>query len=441
MVSRAFFQFIRSGQRIVSGGGEVRHNLILDAGNQTALIVSGAGAYHHNIFAHERRNANGYSNAQPSGGASPSIAVKFTADTGTTFYNNTVDAREVTARVFSIAKGGVIGSMRSNVFYGMNTSDFGSTFAAITRAVSGDPAPANPYARLQYADYNAFWFNPLSPAKNNYDVGVVGFTATDERTVPGFAYHDLPVGGAVDAQVDPQFRGPIPNGFPFNEADIVSGTVKVSDILAYYRYVYSPAPGSPLIDAGDPADGAGTDIGAIEFDSVVPLTLTNRAPVPDAGLDKMVVTPNQSAYPFPLTTKLAYLDGNFTDDGLPSGSVTFQWSKVSGPGTVTFTNRNHPGYVSALFSDFGVYVLRLTVNDGLLESGDEVTVTVVDANLSPTPEPAPPTRLSGWPFGLLSEGTRSATLSLVTDAALRRGHGAVGGRRAEREEGELNGSL
>jgi hypothetical protein len=37
----------------------------------------------------------------------------------------------------------------------------------------------------------------------------------------------------------------------------------VSKILAYYRDAYTPAAGSPLIRAGDPADGESTNIGAV----------------------------------------------------------------------------------------------------------------------------------------------------------------------------------
>jgi hypothetical protein len=34
-------------------------------------------------------------------------------------------------------------------------------------------------------------------------------------------------------------------------------------MLAYFRTVYAPRTGSPLIDMGDPQDGSGADIGAI----------------------------------------------------------------------------------------------------------------------------------------------------------------------------------
>jgi len=39
--------------------------------------------------------------------------------------------------------------------------------------------------------------------------------------------------------------------------------VTVAQMLARFREIYTPADGSPLIDAGDPADGVGTDIGPL----------------------------------------------------------------------------------------------------------------------------------------------------------------------------------
>jgi hypothetical protein len=51
--------------------------------------------------------------------------------------------------------------------------------------------------------------------------------------------------------------------FGFSDDDVKSGKVTVSNILAHYRDAYSTAEGSPLIGGGDPADGNGTNIGAI----------------------------------------------------------------------------------------------------------------------------------------------------------------------------------
>jgi hypothetical protein len=100
----------------------------------------------------------------------------------------------------------------------------------------------------------------------------------------------------------------------------------------------------------------------------------NQPPIVEARGDSVV---------FPAT---ANLDGTVSDDGLPNppGSLTTAWTKVSGPGAVTFGN---PSVVdtTATFSAPGVYELRLTADDGLLTAGDSVLLTAVDPN-DPPPE-------------------------------------------------------
>lgn len=80
------------------------------------------------------------------------------------------------------------------------------------------------------------------------------------------------------------------------------------------------------------------------------------------------------------------LSGMVNDDGLPAGgTLTTDWSKVSGPGTVTFSGASTV-QTSATFSEAGIYVLRLSANDSELTSGDELTVTVEPRNLVPVVE-------------------------------------------------------
>jgi hypothetical protein len=92
----------------------------------------------------------------------------------------------------------------------------------------------------------------------------------------------------------------------------------------------------------------------------------NAAPVVNAGPDQAVTLPAAAA-----------LDGTVSDDGLPNppASVTTTWSKVSGPGTVSFAN---PGGVdtTATFSEAGSYVLQLSASDSAATTADTVTVTV-----------------------------------------------------------------
>jgi len=71
------------------------------------------------------------------------------------------------------------------------------------------------------------------------------------------------------------------------------------------------------------------------------------------------------------------LQGSVKDDGVPlsPGTPTVTWSKVSGPGTVTFGNE-HAAATTVSFNASGIYVLRLSAGDGQLVSEDELSITV-----------------------------------------------------------------
>jgi Domain of unknown function (DUF1929) len=94
-------------------------------------------------------------------------------------------------------------------------------------------------------------------------------------------------------------------------------------------------------------------------------TPPNQAPVVNAGPDQTVPTLSVT------------LSGSATDDGLPNppAALTYTWSKVSGPGTVTFANANAAN-TTATFSVGGIYTLKLTANDSALSGTDTVVVTV-----------------------------------------------------------------
>ncbi len=105
----------------------------------------------------------------------------------------------------------------------------------------------------------------------------------------------------------------------------------------------------------------------------------NQYPSVYAGPDQVIILP-----------ETAQLNGQVSDDGLPvPAHLTKTWSKVSGPGTVTFSETNPmPTDVRAArskqlntgahFSEAGTYVLRLTVSDGELINSDDLTITVED---------------------------------------------------------------
>ncbi len=105
----------------------------------------------------------------------------------------------------------------------------------------------------------------------------------------------------------------------------------------------------------------------------------NLAPIVNAGTDQTAIS-----------GATVTLNGTVTDDGVPlaAGTVTQTWSKVSGPGTVTFANPASAATTST-FSATGTYVLRLTARDALATATDEVTIVtgVGGSSLDPSPPP------------------------------------------------------
>jgi len=70
------------------------------------------------------------------------------------------------------------------------------------------------------------------------------------------------------------------------------------------------------------------------------------------------------------------LNGTVTDDGIPTnGILTAAWSMVTGPGAVVFGDPTSTN-TSATFSESGLYVLRLTANDGVASSSSDVSVLI-----------------------------------------------------------------
>ncbi len=68
------------------------------------------------------------------------------------------------------------------------------------------------------------------------------------------------------------------------------------------------------------------------------------------------------------------LQGVVTDDGLTGGGIKFtNWTKISGPGTVTFGNANVTNTTASFGAD-GIYVLKLSASDGQYTNSSLVTI-------------------------------------------------------------------
>src|SRR5437016_2838669 len=107
----------------------------------------------------------------------------------------------------------------------------------------------------------------------------------------------------------------------------------------------------------------------------IPALVTNQPPTANAGPDQTITLP-----------ATATLIATASDDGLPNGTLTYQWSVVSGTG-VTLTPAN-TATTKATFTAAGTYTLRVTVSDGQLSGSDDVIViakaAAITTNKAPT---------------------------------------------------------
>ena len=130
---------------------------------------------------------------------------------------------------------------------------------------------------------------------------------------------------------------------------------------------------------------------------------TNRLPRPDAGKDRSILVPADSTGPY-----LVNLAGAVDDDGLPNGSLTNTWSRVSGPGSADFTDPHAPNTTVSLATD-GAYNLRLTADDGAGDRTDDVTIVVRKA------APVVESPAAWWKFNEAAGDATTETLSAASN--------------------------
>jgi Right handed beta helix region len=187
---------------------EFRYNLVIDSGHQWLWADSPGGYIHHNIFVGGEADIGG-------------IEVLY-SPTNVRINNNTLDGLG-SAGVMVLMGGGTVG-FSSNLL--MN---------APATVISIGAGTFN-------ADYNLFF----DTSTTNY---------SDNRKPA----HDV----ANGAKTNPQLTSPPTALFDIDDVGVWNRSITVRDILTLYRMHYTPKTGSPVIDVGDPAGGAGNDIGAV----------------------------------------------------------------------------------------------------------------------------------------------------------------------------------
>ncbi len=191
--------------------------------------------------------------------------------------------------------------------------------------------------------------------------------------------------GSTLALLWTQVSGPAPGVFADPQAAATSFTAPVAG-----TYVLSLRASDGELAASDTA-------------TVVVAPPPNAAPTVDAGPDRTITLPTSSVV----------LTGTAADDGLPAGStLAFTWTKVDGPGTVTFTAPTS-ATTTATFSAAGAYTIRLAATDSLAVSGDTVVVTV---NPEATIENrAPVVTAAGTPTAMTLPTNQAALTGTVSD--------------------------
>jgi hypothetical protein len=240
--------------------GEFRYNLVYGFGHTWLRSGNDGALVHHNVFAPEE------------GGGELDQGIWFySGESAIQVYNNTFDGGgnaivedgaggnfPFAGPVVEVNNTSRIDSLRNNLM--TYTRDFENSDG--TAHVIGD---AGTFGAV---DYNAF-YSPENSTHDNYDIA-----DKHEGVTPGFAAHDVSAGGAVGVK-DGQLAGSpfagariAPYASVVDEAAVWNRSQTLSSILAAFRARYTPAQGSPVIDAGDPADndamGRRTDIGAID---------------------------------------------------------------------------------------------------------------------------------------------------------------------------------
>ena len=129
------------------------------------------------------------------------------------------------------------------------------------------------------------------------------------------------------------------------------------------------------------------DDGALQSSDVVTIRVqpenNNTAPVVSAGADQSTEIPK------PVT-----LQGSATDDGVPTTPLTLTWTRLNGPGDVTFADAAS-ATTTVTFSAPGSYELQLSATDGELTSSDVVLV-IVTAAFYPAPDLSDDDPDHGW---------------------------------------------
>jgi RHS repeat-associated protein len=143
------------------------------------------------------------------------------------------------------------------------------------------------------------------------------------------------------------------------------------------------------------------------FSITQPSTTPDKAPNVSLTAPSTVVLPNS-----------ATLTANVTDDGLPNNSLSYLWSAIAGPGTVTFASPTSSS-TAASFSAPGMYSFSFAASDSQYTTSVSFSVSVVAAQ---TTQNIPPTVNAGPSKSITLPTTSVSLAGIVSDDGLPSGN-------------------
>jgi len=232
-------------------------------------------------------------------------------------------------------------------------------------ATFGDPALVDTTASFSAPGSYTLRLTANDGALSAFDDVVVEVERADAAPVvsagPDRAIQ-LPAGATLDGTlVDPGYSGPV--SYTWSKAS-GPGTVGFGDASALDTSATFSAPGSYTLRLT-----AANSALSSQDTMVVEVERADAAPVVSAGPDQSTRIPLPAA-----------LDGTLVDPGYP-GPVQLQWTKMSGPGSVSFVSPTSADTLAS-FSTAGTYVLRLTAGNDVFSTSDDVQVVVLEPLLS-----------------------------------------------------------
>ncbi len=154
------------------------------------------------------------------------------------------------------------------------------------------------------------------------------------------------------------------------DAQVLGNTeARLQKVYGRYGIIGTAAGANPTVFD----DYSGTILDSITFDpnhnGYVQSIVAPGTPIVNVGQDQSTA--------LWVAGNAIYIDATVIDNGVtnPASGVTYTWSKVTGPGAVTFSNGSKID-TFASFTTPGLYTLRLVASDGTLAGKDDIKVYV-----------------------------------------------------------------